>query len=95
MHVVLEGFLPYEIGAVLFKYYVKKLLTIYIIELNVRFKWWPFSILDDDKGNTPAELNPFKKHGQGISPIEMAALGLYSSYTKWLCWHRWWTEIES
>ena len=56
----------------------RKLLT--INELNLRLRWL-FSVLDVDKGNTPAELNPFKKLGQGISPkltaLEMAALGRY------------------
>lgn len=66
LHIFPEGIQPYEIGSVLYVYIcVKKLFT--IDQFNDRVRWL-FSIAEVDKGNTPAELNPIKEAGKGISP---------------------------
>lgn len=79
MHLYLEGSLPYEIGCILFELInVRNLFT--IGEFNKRVRGL-FTVLNIDKGNTPAELNPLKKLGGGISPkltaVEMACLARY------------------
>ena len=79
MHVILEGIAPYEVGCILYEY-VNNRKAVTIDQINSRLRWL-FSCLILDKGNTPADLNPFNKLGNGISPkltaMEMAALCRY------------------
>lgn len=66
MHIYTEGVGPYSLGNVLHVFInVRKLLT--LDELNKRLIWL-FTVLEVDKGNTPAQLNPIKEIGKGISP---------------------------
>lgn len=79
MHVLLEGTLPYEVGALLYDFIERRnLLTWH--QLNDRIRCL-FSGLEVDKSNTPCELNAMSNQGSGISPklsaVEMWALFRY------------------
>ena len=66
LHIFPEVILPYEIGSVLHVYInIQKRFT--IAQFNDRVRQI-FSIAEVDKGNTPAELNPIKEQGKGLSP---------------------------
>ncbi len=66
MHIMPEGNLPYETSCYFYEIlHVRKSIT--LDELNRRIRNL-FSILEVDKGNTPAELNDIKTPGGGLSP---------------------------
>ena len=66
MHIMPEGALPYLMSCVFHEFiHVRRSIT--LDELNSRIRNL-FSVLEVDKGNTPAELNDIKEAGKGLSP---------------------------
>ena len=66
MHILPEGILNYVMSCIIFEFiHIRKKITLEM--LNARLLNM-FSVLEVEKGNTPAQLNDLKAPGTGLSP---------------------------